>query len=144
MTARDTDPYLAFRFEISIDGIVAGGFSAASGLELATTMQQYAEGGRNDFIHNLPGPVKQSNIVLKRGIVDRSLWNWYAELLKGSVVYKNGSIVIYSLDGADSEMRVDFLRAIPAKWSGPSLESSQAQVAVESLELAHHGLTWQS
>lgn len=142
MTTRSADPYLAFRFEVAIDGEFSGGFSEVSGLEVTTTIQQYAEGGQNGFVHNLPGPVRQSNIVLKRGIVDRRLWNWYAAFMQGEVRYKGGSITVFGTDGTSVHMRVDFRRALPAKWSGPALDAQQAQIAVETLELSHHGLSW--
>ncbi len=144
MSGHPTDPYIAFRFEVSIDGIVAGGFEEVGGIELTTTVMQYAEGGRNGFIHNLPGPITQSNITLKRGVVDRSLWNWYAALLQGDVQHKSGTVTVFDPTAETVQMRIDFLNAIPAKWTGPGLSASQSQIAVETLELAHQGLNWQS
>ena len=40
-------------------------------------MQDYAEGGLNTHTWRFAGPHKQSNVTLKRGIVDRVLWDWY-------------------------------------------------------------------
>jgi phage tail-like protein len=34
-----------------------------------------------------------------------------------------------------------FKRGLPVKWTGPSLNATQSQVAVEELEIAHEGLT---
>ena len=34
-----------------------------------------------------------------------------------------------------------FQRGIPMKWVGPSLNATQSAVAIESLEIAHEGLT---
>jgi phage tail-like protein len=31
-------------------------------------------------------------------------------------------------------------KAFPVKWVGPSFKSDEAAVAIESLELAHHGI----
>lgn len=143
-TARMPDPFLSFRFSVSIDGLRVGGFSEVSGLELTTTTHDYAEGGLNDYVLKFAGPVTQANIVLKRGIVDRSLWDWFADLLRGKVTYRNGSINVLDPTGQQPEMRVDFLNAFPAKWTGPSLDASQGKVAVETLELAHQGLDWPS
>ena len=39
--------------------------------------------------------------------------------------------------------RWNFKDAYPVKWSGPELRGSNTEVAVETLELAHRGLTTQ-
>ena len=65
------DPFLAFRFEVNLAGLPAGGFSDCSGLASETEITEYPEGGRNDTVHKLIGRSKQANLVLKRGIVDR-------------------------------------------------------------------------
>jgi phage tail-like protein len=36
-----------------------------------------------------------------------------------------------------------FKEAFPAKWLGPELNATQSQVAVETVELCHHGLVRQ-
>jgi hypothetical protein len=35
----------------------------------------------------------------------------------------------------------DFKEAFPVKWSGPGLRADAAQIAVESIELRHRGLS---
>jgi phage tail-like protein len=37
-------------------------------------------------------------------------------------------------------MRWNFVKAWPAKWTGPSLSAKSNDVAIETLELAHEGL----
>lgn len=135
------DPFLAFRFEVRIAGLPVAGFSDCSGLAMETEVQDYPEGGRNDVMVRLPGRTKQSNLVLRRGIVDRLMWDWYADLVAGRVVTRNGSVVIRSADGARAVAEWEFLDGFPAKWSGPDLNAAQSAVAIETLELAHSGLT---
>jgi phage tail-like protein len=111
-------------------------------LQLETEIQDYAEGGLNTHLHKFPGRTKQNNIVLKRGIIDSSLWQWYYDLARGIVSLRSGSIFV--LDPADDStivMQWDFDRAFPAKWIGPDLNALQNNVAVETLELCHQGLT---
>lgn len=141
-TGSRNDPFLNFRYEVRLDDMAVAGFSEVSGLDVVMTTMAYAEGGVNTFTHTLPGPTKQSNITLKRGIIDGSLWQWYSEMLSGKIQYRNGSIAVKDPSGAQETIRIDFYRAIPVKWSGPSLNASQSQVAVETLELAHQGLSW--
>jgi phage tail-like protein len=139
-TGSRVDPFLAFRFEVRIEGQAAGGFSECGGLQLDTDVQDYAEGGLNDRLHKRPTRTKQANISLRRGIVDRVLWDWYAGLLLGVVQLRSGSIVLKDPTGQQPVARWDFRRAFPCRWTGPELNATQSQVAVESFELAHEGL----
>ena len=43
------DPYSGFRFQVEIDGIIAGGFTDVSGLSVQTEVDSIREGGVNDF-----------------------------------------------------------------------------------------------
>ena len=137
-----TDPYLAFNFLVEIEGLVVGGFTEVTGLQVEVEVQDYREGGLNDYIHRLPGPTRYpSNLVLKQGLSDaETLWNWHREVAQGTIRRKNGSIIL--LDSAGEETcRWDFFEAYPMRWVGPSLNAGTAAVAVETLELVHNGLT---
>src|SRR5258708_29502841 len=131
------DPYVVFRFEVEIDGLTLGGFSECTGIRLETETQDYMEGGRNTHALKFPTRTKQSNITLKRGIVDRVLWDWYWNLTQGKISRRNGSIVVRDPSGGTEVMRWDFWHAFPAKWLGPDLNAIQNNVAVETLELCH-------
>ena len=53
---------------------------------------------------------------------------------------KDGLIVL--MDESRQPAKVwKFKRGIPMKWVGPSLNATQNAVAIESLEIAHEGLT---
>jgi phage tail-like protein len=134
------DPFLAFRFGVSLAGLPAGGFSDCSGLASETEIQDFPEGGRNDTVHKLIVRSKQVNLVLKRGIVDRLLWDWYFDLTQGLVVTRHGTLTIRSPDGGSAVAEWEFSDAFPVKWTGPELNAAQSAVAVETLELAHSGL----
>jgi phage tail-like protein len=139
-TASRVDPFVAFRFEVRLDDLPVAGFSDCSGLTLETEFLDYAEGGVNDHLHRFPGRSRQQNLVLKRGVVDRDLWDWHAELVRGVVRFRNGSVVVRDQSGTQTRMRFEFRGALPAKWVGPDLSAGAGAVAVETLELAHHGL----
>jgi phage tail-like protein len=134
------DPFLAFRFEVNLAGLPVGGFSDCSGLASETEIQEYPEGGRNDSVHKLIGRSKQPNLVLKRGIADRLLWDWYYDLTQGRIVTRHGTVTIKSPDGGSAVAEWEFSDAFPVKWTGPELNATQSAVAVETLELAHSGL----
>ena len=135
------DPYLAFSFLVEIEGLVTGGFTDVDGLQAEIEVKEYREGGQNDYVHKLAGPARYpSNLVLKRGLTDAmTLWQWCQDTLQGDVTRRNGSIVLLDATGQET-WRWNFVDAYPVKWSGPSLKADSATVAVETLELAHHGL----
>lgn len=135
------DPYGAFNFLVEIEGIIVGGFSEVSGLDISTDVDRFREGGVNDREHILPKWTKQTDLVLKKGQTDLDLlWNWYADVIAGKIQRKNGSIYLLDAQGLPA-MWWDFVDAYPIKWSGPTFNASGSTVAFESLTLAHHGLT---
>src|SRR4051812_8930626 len=107
-TGDRNDPFPAFRFEIRLDDLTVGGFSECSGLQLETEVQDYMEGGLNTYILKFPSRTKQTNITLKRGIVDRTMWNWYYDLTQGDVQRRNGSIVVQDPSGDHTVMEWQF------------------------------------
>jgi phage tail-like protein len=138
------DPFLSYNFVVEIDGIVRAGFREASGLDSSQDAVEYREGTDAFTTRKLPGLVKYGNITLKWGITgDPDLLKWRQKTADGRVERRNGSIVL--LDGAGQEkMRWNFHEAWPTRWTGPSLDATGNEVAIETLELAHEGLALQS
>ena len=142
-TGSRLDPFVAFRFEIKLDDMPdsVAGFSECTGIQLETEVHDYNEGGRNDHVHKFPTRTKQSNIVLKRGIVDLEVWNWYRDLYQdGKMRFRDGTITVRDPSGGSPVIEWQFKRAFPCKWQGPDLNASQNNVAVETVELCHQGL----
>ncbi len=139
-TGSRNDPLVAFRFEVILAGFANAGFSECSGLQLEIEYEDYMEGGENIFVHKRPVRTKQSNLTLKRGIVDRELWNWFYQVSQGDIVAKTGSIIVRDPSGAGVRSRWDFYDALPVKWQSPDLNASQSTVAVETLELSYQRL----
>jgi phage tail-like protein len=59
---------------------------------------------------------------------------------QGKIERRNGTIYLLN------KQRIpviwwDFKEAFPFRWSGPSLAANSGQVAIESVELAHRGLS---
>lgn len=139
-TSDRQDPFVAFRFQVRIDGLPVAGFSSCTGLQLDTDVLDYPEGGENSHLLKFPVRTKVTNIVLKRGIVDRTVWDWYYDLTQGTVSLRNGSVVVQDPSGARVVVEWQFDRAFPVKYIGPELNATQNNVAVETLELCHQGL----
>jgi phage tail-like protein len=136
------DPYQAHRYLVEVDGLVLGGFSEVSGLVSEVEVLDFREGGVNDHLQRRAGPARYpSNLTLRRGITDATaLWDWAQEPISGKVTRRNGSIVLLD-DSGDEVWRWNFKAAYPVRWTGPELRAQGGSVALESLELAHHGVS---
>jgi phage tail-like protein len=137
-----TSPLVAFRFELVFDQESFGGFSECTGLGLEVQVQDYQEGGKNDAVHKLPSRGAQTNVVLKRGVVDRKLFDWLYQHTLGAVSPRTVSVRILDPDRGSVAAELRLRAAFPCKWTGPELNAAQSGVAVETLELCHQGLEW--
>ena len=92
----------------------------------------------------MPGRSRWENIVLRYGVSgDTTLMEWRDEVLQdefGEGCRRNGSIVVKN-NQMEEVRRYNFLDAWPVAWEGPSLSSGGAEVAVEMVEIAHHGIS---
>jgi phage tail-like protein len=140
-TGKRVDPFHAFNFLVEVEGIVTGGFMECSGLQVETEIQEYAEGGLNDYTHHFRGRAKYPALTLKRGItLNDQLWQWHQDVIKGKFERKNGTI--YLMDETQTAVVWwNFKKAFPSKWTGPDLRATSTEAAVESIELIHEGLS---
>jgi phage tail-like protein len=137
-----TDPYRSYNFLVEIDGITRAGFRECSGLDSSSAVIEYREGSdRSLTSRKLPGMVSYPNVTLSRGVTDDAeLWAWRDQAAQGSVVRRNGSIVLLDDTGTE-KLRWNFREGWPARWSGPSFNATGGDIAIEQLEIAHEGLT---
>jgi phage tail-like protein len=135
------DPHQACNFVIEIEGILAGGFSECSGLQVETEAHEYREGGLNAYVHRFAGATRYPALVLKHGVtlID-GLWGWHQDVIEGVIKRRNGTIYLLNKQQLPV-MWWDFKEALILKWTGPELRAESAAVAFESVELAHHGLS---
>jgi len=144
--ATDTrkDPFRGFNFRVDIDGIGTGSFSEVTGLTADGDAVDYREG--TDAINNvrkLQGLRKFPMIVMKRGYIqDDELWSWYERIHNGQDDRRNGSVVLYN-EQRVPVMRWHFENAWINKIEGPSLKAAGNEVAIESMELVHEGLSFE-
>ena len=145
MPAR-VEEMIGSRFAVEIDGIVVASFKECSGLNGEIQVETYREGGVNDYEHKLPGFATYGNLTLKSGVASAmAFWKWFHDTTMGyPIVRKQVSVILYNhrSDGKLGEgMRWNLLDAFPVKWEGPSFNASDTNVVMQSLELAHHGIT---
>lgn len=141
VTLDPADAYLPALQALQIPIVASGAFQEVRGLGADLEVMTYAEGGTNDFVHQLPVRHSWNRITLKRGLVrDRDLFSWYrAGLTQSLGARRDGCVVMTSASGTPT-MAWQFHAGIAVKWTGPELNAMQSAVALESLEIAHHGL----
>ena len=146
------DPYRAFNFLITLvdsssggsgpprQSQASGGFSECTGLDMSLDIEEYKEGGNNGLTLRFPTRVKWSNLRLKKGIATSDdLWLWHFGFVQGQVLRRDGVVTLQ--DEQQNPVKTwSFTRGLPVKWTGPSLNAAQNQIAIEELEIAHEGL----
>lgn len=144
MSPAAQDPYKNFNFLVEIDGLTAAAFSEVSGLTAETGVIEYRTGDMRGAVRKLPGIRKYANLVLKRGMTSNlELWAWFKTVLDGQVPpdRRSGAVVLLDDEGREV-LRWQFIRAWPCKYEGPTLNAKGGgDVAIETLELAHEGLS---
>jgi phage tail-like protein len=141
-TDQRIDPYRAFNFVLEIDGVPRGAFSEVGGLTADGDAADYREGTDvQPNVRKLPALRKYPNITLKRGYTaDKSLWQWYQNIFNGVPDRRNVTIVLMN-ERREPVLRWNAENAWINKIEGPALKAAGNEVAMESLELVHEGLT---
>ena len=141
-TGERHDPYRSFNFQLEIDGIPSGAFSECSGLTAEGDAVDYREGtDLQPNVRKLVGLRKYTNITLKRGYTqDKSLWAWYVNIHNGVADRRNVTVVLMN-EEHQPVLRWHAENSWINKIEGPSFKASGNEVAIESVELIHEGLT---
>ncbi len=145
--ARGSDPVVSSRFIFAADGLWLGAFNEISGLGASFEVQRIPEGGQNEFVHQRPAGISWNNIVLKRGVTDsEAMYRWFkassGEAFAGNrdrIEFKSCVILALEPDGGISR-EWGVYDSFPVRWTGPTLSADSSEVAIEELEIAHHGL----
>lgn len=139
----DTSSSLALAKSIALSAITdvaVGGFSECSGLEMSLDVEEFSEGGRNGTVLKFPTRVKWSNITLKKGVgAGTALWDWHYGFVEGKGKRRDGVIMLLNDLHVPNNIWY-FRRGLPVKYTGPTMNASQNNVAVETIEIAHEGI----
>ncbi len=118
-----------------------GSFQSCTGLGAELEVATYAEGGRNDYVHQLPVRHSWNRITLSRGIArDPSLFAWYEAGLFGSLGARRDGAIVMLNPGGMPTMFWTFSRGLAARYVGPEFRANQNGLAIEQVEIAHEGL----
>ncbi len=134
-------PYAKFRYTVEIDGLEAGGFSEVSGFDASIDVIEYREGDMVQTPMKLPGLKKYGNITLKQGVTDSTvLYDWIMMGVEGDVERKTLTITLQDATGA-AVASWQVINAWPTKYTAPDFNATSSEVAIETLEIAHEGMT---
>ncbi|MFN2459501.1 MAG: phage tail protein [Candidatus Velthaea sp.] len=135
------DPFKAFNFVVSIDGMASASFSEVSGLSTDGDIVEYREGtDKSLWTRKLPGLMKHAHVVCKRGQTKNlDLWNWRKNILDGVPDRRSGTITLLD-EQQQAVMFWKFSNGWPVKYDGPTLNAKGNDVAIETLEIVHEGL----
>ncbi len=135
-------PLTSIRFEVDWGGTSAN-FAEVSGLNIETDMTEYRGGADTTLTtRKIPGLMKYSNVTMKRGVVkaDNEFWDWWTKNQQGA--HESRTVTVKLLNEAGEETVSWVLeRAWPLKVEGPSLNGKGNDVAIESIEFCHEGVT---
>ena len=138
----NTYPLPCYHFSVEWGGSRIG-FKSVSGLNMETEVIEYRDGSNPVFSPTkMPGVIKFGNIILTRGIVkgDNDFFHWMNTIQLNTAERRDISIQL--LDETHSPVMIWKVRnAFPVKYNGPFLQAQSNEVAIESLELAHEGIS---
>lgn len=135
-------PYRNFRFRLEIDGLDAGSFSEVSGFDATIDVVEYRAGDDPAIIPTkLPGLIKYGNITLKWGSSETMvLYDWLIDITEGTIEKKTVTLTALDEEGSPAASW-RCINAWPVKYTAPDFNGTSSEVAVETIELAHEGLT---
>ncbi len=135
-------PMPKFYFQVKWDSQVMR-FQEVSGLDIQSEEIKYRHGDSPEFsVIKMPGMKKFGNITMKKGIFkgDNKFWDWFKQIKMNTI--KRLPVTISLLDeGGKATMVWTLTNAWPTKITGTDLKSEGNEVAIESIEIVHEGLT---
>ncbi len=140
-----TYPIPKFHFRVEWGGTRIG-FTEVTGLEVSTDVIEYRDGASPEYSKiKMPGMQKFGNITLKRGTFahDNEYYNWWNTHALNTIERRD--ITISLLNESHEPVVVWKIKnAWPVKVQSTDLKGDGNEVAIETLELAHEGLTIQN
>lgn len=132
---------LANRFTVTIDFATynLGSWAQADGLDVKWDVAEYRAGDGGNSRWYFPGNTQYSMVRLTRAACEDSqkVKKWLSDT---SFTWKpySGKIVLHDSGGA-AVMDWELQQVMPVKWSISGFDAGASKVAIETLELAHHG-----
>lgn len=140
-----TYPLVKFHFQVDWGGTKIG-FTEVSGLDVESEVVEYREGASREYSKvKMPGMQKYSNITLKRGTFksDNEYFKWWNTVKLNTIERRDVTIALLNEDH-EPVVVWKVKNAWPSKIQSTDLKADGNEVAIESMELVHEGLTIQN
>lgn len=135
-------PMPKFYFQVKWDSAVMS-FEEVSGLDVEAQPIEYRHGDSPVYATiKMPGLKKFSNVTMKKGVFkgDNKFWDWFNKIKMNTI--QRVPVTISLLDESGKPTMVWTLaNAWPTKITGTDLKAQGNEVAIETIEIAHEGLT---
>ena len=138
-------PLPKFHFQVEWGGSKIG-FTEVSGLDITTEVIEYRDGASPEYSKvKMPGQRKFSNITLKRGTfkADNQFYLWFNTVSLNTIERRNLTIALLN-ENHEPVIVWKVKNAWPTKLTATDLKADGNEVAIESVELVHEGLTIQN
>jgi phage tail-like protein len=137
------DPLPVFCFHVFIQDV--GGvsfFKSVSGLKYEMDVTQYREGGQNATTYQLFNGTKWSNVTLKQGYCKGSKMLEWRNAWLNPMSAPRRDVTITILDTSlTGQQGWKLHNCMPVKWEMSEFDASKSELAIETIELAHEGIT---
>jgi phage tail-like protein len=138
-------PLPKFHFEVQWGGTKIG-FTEVTGLEVTTEKIEYRDGSSKEYHKvRMPGMQTFGDLTLKRGVFagDNEFYDWWNTVALNTVERRD--ITISLLNESHEPVVVWKIKnAWPTKVTSTDLNASGSETAIETLVLAHEGLTMEN
>ena len=135
-------PLSKFHFEVEWGDDRRGSFTEVSGMDVESEVIEYREGSSKEYSKiKMPGMKKYSNITLKRGTFagDNDFYEWW-NTIKLNTVERTMTISLLN-EEHEAVVTWEVKNAWPVKVQSTDLKADASEVAIETLEVAHEGLS---
>jgi phage tail-like protein len=138
-------PVPKFHFQVEWGGTNIG-FTEVSGLDVETEMIEYRHGASPEYHKTrMPGMQKFSNITMKRGTFasDNQFYDWWNSVALNTIERRDLTISLLN-ESHEPVVVWKVKNAWPSKVQSTDLKSDGNEVAIETIEIIHEGLTIQN
>jgi phage tail-like protein len=138
-------PLSKFHFEVQWGGTRIG-FTEVTGLEVTTDKIEYRDGASKEYHKiRMPGMQTFGDLTLKRGIfaADNEFYDWWNTVALNTIERRDITISLLN-ESHEPVVIWKVKNAWPSKVTSTDLNASGNETAIETLVLAHEGLTMEN
>lgn len=138
-------PLPKFHFQVEWGGTRIG-FTEITGLDAETEIIEYRDGSMLEYGKlKQPGMQKYSNITMKRGVFksDNDYFDWWNTVALNTIERRDLTVSLLN-EQHEPVMVWKVKQAWPTKIQSTDLKSDANEAAIDTIELAHEGLSVQN